>query len=81
MGQEFYRELAQQARDLAERADPFTRQRLLKLAGSYDVKGEIWGGRHGRRSVRCRFRVPRRPPRSFQVRARRDEVRCRPPVR
>lgn len=39
MGQEFYRELAQQARDLAERADPFTRQRLLKLAGSYDVKG------------------------------------------
>lgn len=39
MGHEFYRELAQQARDLAERADPFTRQRLLKLAGSYDVKG------------------------------------------
>lgn len=40
MGQEFYRELTQQARDLAERADPFTRQqRLLKLAGSYDVKG------------------------------------------
>lgn len=38
-GQEFYRELAQQARGLAERADPFTRQRLLKLAGSYDVKG------------------------------------------
>lgn len=34
MGQEFYRELAQQARGLAERADPFTRQRLLKLAGS-----------------------------------------------
>ncbi|MHB0772995.1 hypothetical protein ACYCVF_31430 [Bradyrhizobium sp. 1.29L] len=40
MGHEFYRKLAQQARDLAERADPFTRQRLLKLAGSYDVKGE-----------------------------------------
>lgn len=39
MGYEFYRELAQQARDLAERADPFTSQRLLKLAGSYDVKG------------------------------------------
>lgn len=39
MGYEFYRELAQQARDLAERADPFTGQRLLKLAGSYDVKG------------------------------------------
>lgn len=39
MGHEFYRELAQQARDLAERADPFTRQRLLKLAGSSDVKG------------------------------------------
>lgn len=39
MDHEFYRELAQQARDLAGRADPFTRQRLLKLAGSYDVKG------------------------------------------
>ncbi|MFB6463980.1 hypothetical protein [Bradyrhizobium tunisiense] len=39
MGREFYRKLAQQARHLAERADPFTRQRLLKLAGSYDVKG------------------------------------------
>jgi hypothetical protein len=26
-------------RDLAERADPFTRKRLLDLANSYDVKG------------------------------------------
>jgi hypothetical protein len=37
--QEFYRGLAQRVRDLAEKADPFTRRRLQKLAEQYDVKG------------------------------------------
>jgi hypothetical protein len=37
--QEFYRGLAQPVRDLAEKADPFTRRRLQKLAEQYDVKG------------------------------------------
>jgi hypothetical protein len=35
MDQEFYRQQTQ--RDLAQRADPFTKKRLLDLA--YDVKG------------------------------------------
>lgn len=39
MDLEFYRQQAQRARDLAERADPFTKRRLLDLADSYDVKG------------------------------------------
>lgn len=39
MEQEFYRGLAQRVRDLADKADPFTRRRLLKLAESYDAKG------------------------------------------
>jgi hypothetical protein len=39
MDQEFYRQQAQCVRDLAERADPFTRKRLLNLADSYDAKG------------------------------------------
>lgn len=39
MDQEFYRQQARRARDLAERADPFTRKRLLDPADSYDVKG------------------------------------------
>ena len=37
--QEFYRGLAHRVRDLAEKADPFTRWRLHKLAQKYDVKG------------------------------------------
>ena len=39
MDQEFYRQQAQRVRNLAERADPFTRKRLLDLADGYDVKG------------------------------------------
>jgi hypothetical protein len=38
MDQEFYRQQAQHVRDLVERADPFTRKRLLALAARYDVK-------------------------------------------
>ena len=39
MEQEFYQGLAQRVRTLAERADPFTRRRLLDLAKRYDTKG------------------------------------------
>lgn len=39
MEQEFYRGLALRVRNLAEGADPFTKERLLKLAETYDVKG------------------------------------------
>jgi hypothetical protein len=39
MEQESYRGLAQRVRDLAEKADPFTRRRLQRLAEQYDVKG------------------------------------------
>jgi hypothetical protein len=35
--QEFYSQQAQRVRDLAERADPFTRKRLTDLAGRYDA--------------------------------------------
>lgn len=38
MDREFYRQQAQRVRDLAEEADPFTKQRLLDLAGRYDAK-------------------------------------------
>ncbi len=38
MDQEFFRQQALRARDLAEKADPFTRKRLLDLAGKYDAK-------------------------------------------
>ncbi|CUT13447.1 hypothetical protein BF49_4527 [Bradyrhizobium sp.] len=39
MEQEFYESLAQRVRALADRADPFTRRRLLDLAKRYDAKG------------------------------------------
>lgn len=54
MEQEFYR-VAQRVRDLADKADPFTRRRLLKLAESYDAKGG--GG----------ARVPRPPERPLPI--------------
>jgi len=38
MDSEFYRQQALRARDLAEKADQFTRKRLLALAESYDAK-------------------------------------------
>lgn len=38
--EEFYRGFAQQARDLAEKADPFTRRRLMDLANRYDLKSK-----------------------------------------
>ncbi|MBR0808466.1 hypothetical protein JQ636_33470 [Bradyrhizobium japonicum] len=36
--EEFYGDFAQRARDLAEKADPITRRRLLDLAKRYDAK-------------------------------------------
>ncbi|TYO67408.1 hypothetical protein FXV83_05355 [Bradyrhizobium hipponense] len=47
MEQEFYRGFAQRARDLAEKADPFTRRRLLDLAKRYDAQSKP-GSSHGR---------------------------------
>lgn len=38
--EEFYKGFAQRARDLAERADPFTRKRLLELARRYDARSK-----------------------------------------
>lgn len=38
--EEFYSGFAQRARDLAEKADPFTRRRLLDLAKRYDAKSK-----------------------------------------
>jgi hypothetical protein len=39
MNEDFYKQQAQRARDLAATADPFTRKRLLDLAERYDVRG------------------------------------------
>ena len=39
MEHEFYRGLAQRVRGMAEKADPFTRRRLLDLAKRYDSRG------------------------------------------
>ncbi|MCK1667725.1 hypothetical protein [Bradyrhizobium sp. 153] len=38
MDEDFCREQVQRIRALAERANPFTRRRLLALVGRYDVK-------------------------------------------
>ncbi|MCK1656166.1 hypothetical protein [Bradyrhizobium sp. 151] len=40
MEQKFYQGLALRVRDMADRADPFTRRRLLDLAKRYDAKGD-----------------------------------------
>jgi hypothetical protein len=39
MSEKFFRDRAKEVRDLAEKADPFTKRRLLNLADKYDVKG------------------------------------------
>jgi hypothetical protein len=38
--QEFYRAMAHRVRELAGRADPFIRRRLLALAERYEAKGD-----------------------------------------
>ena len=47
--EEFYRGFAQRARDLAEKADPITRRRLLDLAQRYDLRSRP--GSPGGRSI------------------------------
>ncbi|MBR1230388.1 MULTISPECIES: hypothetical protein [unclassified Bradyrhizobium] len=37
MDDDFYKERARQIRELATQADPFIKQRLLRLAGNYDA--------------------------------------------
>ena len=46
--EDFYKGFAQRARELAEKADPFTRRRLLDLAGRYDAKSKRGGSTNGR---------------------------------
>jgi hypothetical protein len=57
MDQEFYRQQAQRVRDLAERADPFTRKRLQDLADSYDAKGG--GSSRASRAIERPLPLPR----------------------
>ena len=38
MNEDFCKQQAQRVRDLADKADPFTKKRLLDLADKYDVK-------------------------------------------
>jgi hypothetical protein len=38
MDDDFYKQHVQRVRDLAHKADPFTRKRLLDLADKYDAK-------------------------------------------
>lgn len=38
MNEEFLRDHARTVRDLADKADPFTRKRLLELAAKYEIK-------------------------------------------
>ena len=40
MDDDFYKQHAQRVRDLADKADPFTRKRLLDLADKYDAKDQ-----------------------------------------
>jgi hypothetical protein len=37
MDDDFYKERARKIRELATQADPFIKQRLLRLAGNYDA--------------------------------------------
>jgi hypothetical protein len=44
MTEDLYEQQARRARDLAEKADPFTKRRLLELADRYDGKvGKLSG--------------------------------------
>ncbi|MCK1745237.1 hypothetical protein IVA80_31715 [Bradyrhizobium sp. 139] len=56
----FSRSFAQRARDLADKADPFTRKRLLVVAEKYDAKL----GKHSpaSRNLQRTLRLPRTVP-------------------
>ena len=60
MDQEYFRQQAQRVRDLAERADPFIRRRLLDLAERYDVKGG--GPSRASRAIERPLPLPRSVP-------------------
>lgn len=59
MEQEFYRALAERVRVIADKADQFTRRRLLDLATRYDVKG---GTSRPANSLERPLPVPRTTP-------------------
>ncbi|MGY4432181.1 hypothetical protein ACVWWO_004658 [Bradyrhizobium sp. F1.13.1] len=58
--QEFYRTLTHRVLGLAEKADPFTRGRLLDLAKRYDAKAK--GGSRPATSIERPLPVPRTTP-------------------
>ena len=58
MEQEFYEGLAHRVRTIAEKADPFTKRRLLDLAKRYDAKG----GTRPANSVERPLPAPRTTP-------------------
>jgi hypothetical protein len=59
MDSEFYREQALRARDLAEKADQFTRKRLLALAERCDAKAG--GPSRASRIIERPVPLPREP--------------------
>jgi hypothetical protein len=59
MDNEFYREQALRARDLAEKADQFTRKRLLALAERCDAKAG--GPSRASRILERAMPLPREP--------------------
>jgi hypothetical protein len=60
MDQAFYRQQALRVRDLADKADPFTRKRLLDLADSYDARGG--GPSRASRAIERPLPIPRPVP-------------------
>jgi len=50
MNEDFYKQQAQRVRDLADKADPFTKKRLLDLADKYADKYEVKAGKPSRAS-------------------------------
>jgi len=64
MDQEFFKRQALRARDLVEKADPFTRKRLLDLAGKYDAKAG--GPSRAARIIEPPVPLPRERPLSIR---------------
>ena len=68
--QEFYRAMAHRVRELAGRADPFIRRRLLALAERYEAKDGKPAPLSRSPSVRCRRCASSRRPRQYPCLAR-----------
>jgi len=60
MNSKFYKQQAQRVRDLASRADPFTRKRLLDLAEKYDA--QAGGPTRASRMIERPLPLPRTNP-------------------